>query len=114
VPVRGAADGGDDTPKPMAMEVTRSEIHAGKDPPVRLRVKAGALTDEGRPREVRSPQPCQRPVCRTLIGPDKEKTQLFAPRQRVPLRSPQQPLRRVENPLRTGMYRLSRRDVRAR
>ena len=72
--VRGRVDGRDDTPKLMAMEITRPEVHVDKDPPVKLRVKAGALTDERvqRLREVLAANPGDSPVFLTLIGPDKE------------------------------------------
>ena len=74
VTVRGRVDGRDDTPKLMAMEITRPEIHVDKGPPVKLRVKAGALTDERvqRLREVLAANPGDSPVLLTLIGPDKE------------------------------------------
>jgi len=74
VTVRGRVDGRDDTPKLMAMEVTRPEVHADKGPPLRLRVKAAALTDERvqRLRELLAANPGDSPVLLTLIGPDKE------------------------------------------
>ena len=46
VTVKGRVDGRDDTPKLMAMEITRPEILLDSGPPVRLRVRAGALTDD--------------------------------------------------------------------
>ncbi|HEV7525585.1 MAG TPA: DNA polymerase III subunit alpha [Acidimicrobiia bacterium] len=74
VTVRGRVDGRDDTPKLMAMEITRPEVHADKGPPVKLRVKAGALTDDRvqRLREILAANPGDSPVLLTLIGPDKE------------------------------------------
>ena len=44
VTVKGRLDGREDTPKLMALEITRPEIHLDTGPPVRLRVKAAALT----------------------------------------------------------------------
>jgi DNA polymerase-3 subunit alpha len=74
VTVRGRVDGRDDTPKLMAMEIARPEIHADKGPPVKLRLKAGVLNDErvGRLREILAANPGESPVLLTLIGPDKE------------------------------------------
>ncbi len=74
VTVRGRVDGRDDTPKLMAMEVTRPEVHADKGPPLKLRIKAAALTDERvqRLRELLGANPGDSPVLLTLIGPDKE------------------------------------------
>ncbi len=46
VTVKGRLDGREDTPKLMALELTRPEIHLDTGPPVRLRVKAVALTPE--------------------------------------------------------------------
>jgi DNA polymerase-3 subunit alpha len=74
VTVRGRVDGRDDTPKLMAMEVTRPEINLDKGSPVKLRVKAGVLNDERvqRLREILAMNPGDSPVLLTLIGPDKE------------------------------------------
>ena len=74
VTVRGRIDGRDDTPKLMAMDITRPEVHVDAGPPVKLRVKAGALTDERvqRLREILAANPGDSPVLLTLIGPDKE------------------------------------------
>jgi DNA polymerase-3 subunit alpha len=74
VTVRGRIDGREDTPKLMAMEITRPEVHADKGPPVRLRVKSTALTDErvSRLREILAGNPGESPVLLTLVGPDKE------------------------------------------
>jgi DNA polymerase-3 subunit alpha len=74
VTVRGRVDGRDETPKLMAMEVTRPEIHIDSGPPIRLRVKTAALTDERvqRLREVLAANPGDSPVFLTLIGPEKE------------------------------------------
>ena len=74
VTIRGRVDGRDDTPKLMAMEITRPELHVDSGPPVRLRVKAAALTDERvqRLRELLAENPGDSPVLLTLLGPDKE------------------------------------------
>jgi DNA polymerase-3 subunit alpha len=74
VTVRGRIDGREDTPKLMAMEITRPEVHADKGPPVRLRVKSMALTDDRvqRLREILAANPGDSPVLLTLVGPDKE------------------------------------------
>jgi DNA polymerase-3 subunit alpha len=49
-------------------------VHVDAGPPVRLRVKAGALTDDRvqRLREILAANPGDSPVLLTLIGPDKE------------------------------------------
>ena len=74
VTVRGRIDGCDDTPKLMAVDITRPEVHADAGRPVRLRIKAGALTDDRvqRLRAILSANPGVNPVLLTLIGPDKE------------------------------------------
>ena len=74
VTVKGRVDKRDDTPKLMAMEITRPEVHIDSGPPVRLRVKAGALTSERveRLREILAANPGDSPVVLTLVGPDKE------------------------------------------
>jgi DNA polymerase-3 subunit alpha len=74
VTVRGRVDRREDTPKLMAMEITRPIVHADKGPPVRLRIKSTALTDErvGRLREILAANPGESPVLLTLVGPDKE------------------------------------------
>jgi DNA polymerase III subunit alpha len=74
VTVRGRVDGRDDTPKLMAMEITRPEVNIDAAPPLKLRVKAGALTDERvqRLRELLAENVGDSPVLLTLIGPDKE------------------------------------------
>ena len=59
----------------MAMEITRPEIHLDSGPPVTLRVKAGALTDERVAAAARDPRraPGRQPGARARsIGPDKE------------------------------------------
>jgi DNA polymerase III subunit alpha len=74
VTIRGRVDGRDDTPKLMAMEITRPEIHSDSGAPLKLRIKAGALTDERveRLRELLAANPGDSPVLLTLIGPEKE------------------------------------------
>jgi DNA polymerase-3 subunit alpha len=74
VTIRGRVDGRDDTPKLMAMDITRPEIHADAGAPVKLRLKAGVLNDERvqRLRELLAANPGDSPVLLTLIGPDKE------------------------------------------
>jgi DNA polymerase III subunit alpha len=74
VTIRGRIDAREDTPKLMAMEITRPEVHADKSPPVRLRVRSTALTDDRvqRLREILAANPGESPVLLTLVGPDKE------------------------------------------
>ena len=56
VTVKGRLDGRDDTPKLMALEIARPEIHIDSGPPVRLRVKRGALTADASSRLKRDPR----------------------------------------------------------
>ena len=73
--MKARVDGRDDTPKLMAMEITRPEIHLDGGPPLTLRVKAGVLTDERVAAAARAPAPRTPATARcscTLIGPDKE------------------------------------------
>jgi DNA polymerase-3 subunit alpha len=74
VTIKGRVDNREDTPKLMAMEVTRPEIHIEDGRPVKLRVKTAAMTDEkvSRLKEVLSANPGDSPVLLTLVGPDKE------------------------------------------
>jgi DNA polymerase-3 subunit alpha len=74
VAVKGRVDGRDDTPKLVAMEVTRPEVHLDHDPPVRLRVRAGALTEDRaeKLKHVLREHPGGSPVFVHLAGPDKE------------------------------------------
>jgi DNA polymerase-3 subunit alpha len=74
VTVKGRVDGRDDTPKLMAVEITRPEVPTDGIAPVRLRVKAGALTDErvARLKQVLAAHPGDNPVHVYLVGPDKE------------------------------------------
>jgi DNA polymerase-3 subunit alpha len=74
VTVKGRVDRRDDTPKLMAMEITRPEVHIDRGPPVRLRVKVGALTNERveQLRTIIGAHPGDSPVFVHLQGPDKE------------------------------------------
>src|SRR5262249_3654611 len=72
--VKGRVDGRDDTPKLMAMEVSRPEVHLDSGPPLRLRVRATALTDEkvAKLKALLTENPGDSPVMLTIVGPDKE------------------------------------------
>jgi DNA polymerase III subunit alpha len=74
VVVKGRVDAREDTPKLIAMEVQRPEIHIDSGPPVRLRVKVGSLTDDkvARLREILAANPGDSPVMLTIVGPEKE------------------------------------------
>ncbi len=74
VTVKGRVDGREDTPKLMALDITRPEIHIDSGPPVRLRVRVGALTDERvvRLREILAAHPGDSPVFVHLVGAEKE------------------------------------------
>src|SRR4051794_9950741 len=74
VVVKGRVDGREETPKLIAMEVQRPEIHIDSGPPVRLRVKVGSLTDDkvARLREILAANPGDSPVMLTIVGPEKE------------------------------------------
>jgi DNA polymerase-3 subunit alpha len=74
VTVKGRVDAREDTPKFMAVEINRPEIHIDTGPPVRLRVKVGALTDDkvARLREILRANPGDSPVLLTIVGPEKE------------------------------------------
>jgi DNA polymerase-3 subunit alpha len=58
----------------MAMEITRPELHVDAGPPVKLRVRATALTDEkvARLKSLLSENPGDSPVFLTIIGPEHE------------------------------------------
>jgi DNA polymerase-3 subunit alpha len=74
VTVKGRVDRREDSPKLIAMEITRPEVHIDRGPPVRLRVKVGALTNE-RVEQLRSiiaAHPGDSPVFVHLHGPEKE------------------------------------------
>ena len=83
VTVKGRVDGREDTPKLMAMDITRPEIHIDSGPPVRLRVEVGALTDDSVVRfsEILAAHPGDSPVFVHLVGAEKETDP--APRRRV-------------------------------
>jgi DNA polymerase-3 subunit alpha len=74
VVIKARVDGRDDTPKLMAMEITRPEINIDGAQPVTLRVKAGVLTDE-RVQQLRNllqSHPGDSPVFVRLVGTEKE------------------------------------------
>jgi DNA polymerase-3 subunit alpha len=74
VTVKARLDNRDDTPKLIAMDVTRPEIHLDSGPPLRLRVKTAALTDDkvARLKQLLAANPGDSPVYLTMVGPDKE------------------------------------------
>jgi DNA polymerase-3 subunit alpha len=74
VTVKGRMDGREDTPKLMALEITRPEVHLDSGPPVRLRVRATALTAARveRLKEILSAHPGDSPVFVHLVGAEKE------------------------------------------
>jgi DNA polymerase-3 subunit alpha len=74
VTVKGRVDGREDTPKLMALEITRPEVHLDSGPPVRLRVRATALTAErvAKLKQILSAHPGDSPVFVHLVGAEKE------------------------------------------
>ncbi|MGH8976848.1 MAG: DNA polymerase III subunit alpha, partial [Acidimicrobiia bacterium] len=74
VTVKGRIDAREDAPKLMALEITRPEVHVDSGPPVRLRVRVGALTDDrvARLREILAAHPGDSPVFVHLVGAEKE------------------------------------------
>jgi len=74
VVVKARVDGRDDTPKLMAMEISRPEINLDGSQPLTLRLKAGVLTDErvARLRELLGAHPGESPVFVRLVGTEKE------------------------------------------
>jgi DNA polymerase-3 subunit alpha len=74
VTVKGRLDRREDTPKLMALELTRPEIHLDSGPPIRLRVKASALTEERvvRLKSILGAHPGDSPVFVHLLGAEKE------------------------------------------
>jgi len=74
VTIKGRVDGREDTPKLMAMEIGRPEIHIDSGPPVKLRVRATVLTEERvtQLRQILAANPGDSPVLLTLLGSDKE------------------------------------------
>ena len=74
VTVKGRVDNREDTPKLMAMEITRPEIHIDSRPPLKLRVKSTALTDDkvAKLKDILPTNPGESPVLLTIVLPDKE------------------------------------------
>jgi DNA polymerase III subunit alpha len=74
VTVKGRIDGREDAPKLMALEITRPEVHLDSGPPVRVRVKVGALTNDRivELKAILSAHPGDNPVFVHLVGTDKE------------------------------------------
>src|SRR5262249_49641943 len=74
VAIKGRLDRRDDTPKLIAMEVTRPEVVFEGVEPVKLRLKPGVLTDErvAQLKQVLAAHPGDNPVHVHLAGPDKE------------------------------------------
>ena len=74
VVLKARVDGRDDTPKLMAMEIARPELHLDGSPPLTLRVKAGVLDDDrvARLRELLRTHPGHSPVFVRVVGPQKE------------------------------------------
>jgi DNA polymerase III subunit alpha len=74
ITIKGRVDNRDDTPKLIAMEVTRPELHLDGGPPVRLRVKPGVLNDERvqKLKVILSAHSGDSPVLVHIAGPDKE------------------------------------------
>ena len=104
--MKGRVDGREDTPKLMAMEITRPEIHLDSGPPVRIRVKASALTDErvARLKEILAAHPGDSPVFVHLVGPEKETVlqlgdEFYCEQRQRPLRRAPHPLRRRLHPV---------------
>jgi DNA polymerase-3 subunit alpha len=73
VTVKARVDGRDDTPKLIAMEVGRPEVILDGGPPLRLKVRAGVLTQDkiGSLREVLSRHPGDSPVFVHLVSSEK-------------------------------------------
>jgi DNA polymerase-3 subunit alpha len=73
VTVKARVDTRDDTPKLIAMEVTRPEVVLDGGPPLRLKVRAGALTNDkiSHLREVLHRHPGESPVFIHLGGAEK-------------------------------------------
>jgi DNA polymerase-3 subunit alpha len=74
ITVKGRVDGRDDTPKLIAMEITRPEIVLDSGPTVRLRVRPTALSSDrvDRLHEILRAHPGDSPFFVHLVGPDKE------------------------------------------
>ena len=100
VTVKGRVDDRDDTPKLMAMEITRPEVHLDTGPPVRLRVKSSALTSDrvAKLKELFVEQSRRQPGAR---APERRRQgNRAAPRRRVSVRQLHEPLRRTAPALR--------------
>ncbi len=74
ITVKGRVDAREDTPKLIAMEVTRPEIVLDAGPSVRLRVRAATLSTERveQLHEILRAHPGDSPFFVHLVGPDKE------------------------------------------
>jgi len=74
VTVKGRIDARDDTPKLMAMEITRPELHLDAGPPVRLKVRVGTFTEErvGRLRDLLRSHPGDSEFFVHLESPEKQ------------------------------------------
>src|SRR5205809_5915541 len=73
VVLKARIDGREDTPKLMAMEIARPELHLDGSPPLTLKVKAGALDDErvAQLRELLRTHPGHSQVFVRVVGPEK-------------------------------------------
>ena len=111
VVMKARVDGRDDTPKLMAMEITRPEINLDGVQPLTLRVKATVLTDErvARLRELLRSHPGESPVFVRVVGPEKETVLRLGDEFRCD--DAQRPLRRAPRPLRRRLHRLSPRTT---
>jgi DNA polymerase-3 subunit alpha len=74
VTVKGRVDTRDDAPKLVALEVHRPDLVLDSGPPVRVRVRSGALTEERvtRLRGLLAAHPGDSPLFVHLVGPEKE------------------------------------------
>jgi DNA polymerase-3 subunit alpha len=73
VTVKARVDTRDDTPKLMALDITRPEVVTDGGMPLRLKVRAGVLTQDkvARLREVLTRHPGDNPVLVDLVGAEK-------------------------------------------
>ena len=74
VVMKARVDGRDDTPKLMAMEITRPEINIDGAQPLTLRVRPACSPTSGSRslRELLAAHPGESPVFVRLVGPEKE------------------------------------------
>jgi DNA polymerase-3 subunit alpha len=74
ITIKGRMDGREDTPKIIAMEITRPEIVLDSGPTVRLRVRPAALTGDkvDRLHEILRAHPGDSPFFVHLLGAEKE------------------------------------------